>query len=188
MRSRVWSRSRIRAYREQRSGRRFLAVSGGDFTPTRIAAVTTMMLMPSPKRLMLGYLLGAYTTSITGGCVVFVLGGSRVRPAPPSTRSVRRRTSSSGCSRCRSRGCSAPVATSRFSSADGPKRVEAGRQAASKPTESVPLRMLGKGDPKVTFLVGALPRFPGASFLAAMNHIHKLGNRPVRARPYLRWP
>ena len=34
--------------------------------------------------------------------------------------------------------------------------------------------MLGKGDPKVTFLVGAVLSFPGASFLAAMDHIHKL--------------
>ena len=47
------------------------------FNPTLLAAVTIMMLMPNPKRLMLGYLLGAYTTSITCGCViVFVLGGS----------------------------------------------------------------------------------------------------------------
>ena len=47
------------------------------FNPTLLAAVTIMMLMPNPKRLMAGYLLGAYTTSITCGCViVFALGGS----------------------------------------------------------------------------------------------------------------
>ena len=47
------------------------------FNPTLLAAVTIMMLMPNPKRLMLGYVLGAYTTSITCGCViVFALGGS----------------------------------------------------------------------------------------------------------------
>jgi hypothetical protein len=47
------------------------------FNPTLLAAVTIMMLIPNPKRLMLGYLLGAYTTSITCGCViVFALGGS----------------------------------------------------------------------------------------------------------------
>ena len=44
----------------------------------------------------------------------------------------------------------------------------------AKRTESLPLRMLGKGDPKVTFLVGAVLSFPGASFLDAMDHIHKL--------------
>ena len=67
--------------------------------------------------------------------------------------------------------------TSRFRPADGPRRREANlaaKREAGKPTESLPLRMLGKGDPKVTFLVGAVLSFPGASFLAAMDHIHKL--------------
>src|SRR3954451_5140050 len=47
------------------------------FTPTLLAAVTVMMLLPNPRRLMLGYLLGAYTTSITCGLlIVFSLHGS----------------------------------------------------------------------------------------------------------------
>ena len=47
------------------------------FNPSLLAAVTVMLLMPNPKRLMLGYLLGAYTTSITLGLViVFTLHGS----------------------------------------------------------------------------------------------------------------
>jgi len=47
------------------------------FNPTLLAAVTVMMLLPSPKRLMAGYLLGAYTTNITLGLViVFALPGS----------------------------------------------------------------------------------------------------------------
>ncbi len=33
--------------------------------PTLVAATTVMLLLPSPKKLMLGYLLGAYMTSIT---------------------------------------------------------------------------------------------------------------------------
>src|SRR5215208_106265 len=46
-------------------------------TPALLAAVTVMMLLPNPKRLMLGYLLGAYLTSITAGLViVFSLHGS----------------------------------------------------------------------------------------------------------------
>ena len=47
------------------------------FNPTLLAAVTVMMLLPNTKRLMLGYLLGAYTTSITLGlAIVFSLNGS----------------------------------------------------------------------------------------------------------------
>ena len=38
--------------------------------PTLLAAVTLMLLLPNPKRLMLGYLLGAYTTSISLGLVI----------------------------------------------------------------------------------------------------------------------
>ena len=30
------------------------------FNPSLLAAVTVMLLLPNPKRLMLGYLLGAY--------------------------------------------------------------------------------------------------------------------------------
>jgi hypothetical protein len=48
------------------------------------------------------------------------------------------------------------------------------REEAGKPTESLPLRMLGKGDPKVTFVVGAVLSFPGVSYLDALDHMHKL--------------
>src|SRR5436305_3563754 len=38
--------------------------------PTLVAATTVMLLLPSSKKLMLGYLLGAYITSITLGLVI----------------------------------------------------------------------------------------------------------------------
>src|ERR1700761_4587876 len=45
--------------------------------PTLVAASTLMMLLPNPRRLMLGYLLGALMTSITLGLIiVFSLHGS----------------------------------------------------------------------------------------------------------------
>jgi len=45
--------------------------------PSLMAATTAMLLLPNPKSLMLGYLLGAYATSITVGLVlVFSLKGS----------------------------------------------------------------------------------------------------------------
>ena len=40
------------------------------FNPSLLAAVTVMLLLPDPKRLMAGYLLGAYVTSITLGLVI----------------------------------------------------------------------------------------------------------------------
>ena len=38
--------------------------------PTLVGATTVMLLLPSPTKLMLGYLLGAYLTSITLGLVI----------------------------------------------------------------------------------------------------------------------
>ena len=40
------------------------------FNPTLLTATTVMLLLPSPKRLLLGYLLGAYITSISLGLVI----------------------------------------------------------------------------------------------------------------------
>lgn len=40
------------------------------FNPTLMAATTLMLLLPHPKRLMLGYLLGALTISITLGVII----------------------------------------------------------------------------------------------------------------------
>ena len=48
------------------------------------------------------------------------------------------------------------------------------KQEAGKPTESLPLRMLGKGDPRVTFVVGAALSFPGVSYLDALHHMAEL--------------
>ena len=45
--------------------------------PTLLAAVTVMLLLPNPKKLMFGYLMGAYLTSITlGMLIVFSLSDS----------------------------------------------------------------------------------------------------------------
>src|ERR1700734_214083 len=47
--------------------------------PSLLAATTVMMLLPQRRRLMTGYLLGAYTTSLVAGLViVYSLHGSSV--------------------------------------------------------------------------------------------------------------
>lgn len=48
------------------------------------------------------------------------------------------------------------------------------RREAGEAIESLALRMLGKGEPKVTFVVGAVLSFPGVSFLAELHDIHKV--------------
>jgi hypothetical protein len=146
------------------------------FNPSLLAAVTVMLLLPNPKRLMIGYLLGAYTTSITLGLViVFTLQGS-------STESTSKHTISPLedivvgllavlIAFVLGTGRDAGFQARRSEKKDAKLKA---KQEAGKPTESLPLRLLGKGDPKVTFVVGAILSFPGVSFLTALDKIHHL--------------
>jgi hypothetical protein len=146
------------------------------FNPSLLAAVTVMLLLPNPKRLMLGYLLGAYTTSITLGLlIVFSLNGS-------STESTSKHTISPvedivvgviavAIAWVLRTGRDQPLKEHRRKKKDAKLKA---REEAGKPTESLPLRLLGKGDPRVTFVVGAVLSFPGVSYLDALDHIHKL--------------
>ena len=146
------------------------------FNPSLLAAVTVMLLLPNPKRLMFGYLLGAYTTSITLGLlIVFSLNGS-------STASTSKHTISPvedivvgllaiAIAWVLRTGRDQPLQARRRRKEDAKLKA---REEAGKPTESLPLRLLGKGDPRVTFVVGAVLSFPGVSYLDALDHIHKL--------------
>lgn len=153
----------------------FLLALVSMFNPSLLAAVTVMLLLPSPKRLMVGYLLGAYTTSITVGLlIVFTLHGS--------TESTSKHTISPledivvgllavAIAFVLRTGRDQPFQERRRAKKDAKLKA---REEAGKPTESLPLRMLGKGDPKITFVVGAVLSFPGVSYLDALDHIHKL--------------
>jgi hypothetical protein len=146
------------------------------FNPSLLAAVTVMLLLPSPKRLMAGYLLGAYMTSITLGLViVFTLDGS-------STESTSKRTISPvedivvgllvvAIAFVLATGRDQPLQERRRAKKDAKLKAKG---EAGKPTESLPLRMLGKGDPRITFVVGAVLSFPGVSYLTALDKIHHL--------------
>ena len=154
----------------------FLLALLAAFNPSLLGAVTVMLLLPSPRRLMAGYLLGAYLTSITAGLlIVFTLHGSgtestsrhKISPFEDIILGVIALLLAWVLRTGRDR----PFQERRRAKKDAKlkARVEAG-----KPTQSLPLRMLGKGDPKVTFLVGVVLSFPGVSYLAAMNRIHKM--------------
>lgn len=144
--------------------------------PTLLAATTVMMLLPNPRRLMAGYLLGAYTTSIISGIlIVYALNHSHVT-------STAKHTISPGediavgvlclvMAYVLRAGLDRPFQERRKAKKAAKTRT---RQEAGKPAESLPMRLLGRGDPRVTFVVGAILSFPGASFISAMNHIHKL--------------
>jgi hypothetical protein len=141
------------------------------FTPPLLAAVTIMMLLPNPRRLMLGYLLGAYTTSVTCGMlIVFSLHGSG------STSTAQ----TMGPWEDLALGALALlIAFVLGTGRDEPlqerrRHRKEEKEATGEAKESWPDRMLGRGSARVTFVVGALLTFPGVSYLAAMDRIAKL--------------
>src|SRR4051794_10279845 len=137
--------------------------------PTLLAATTVMLLLPNPKRLMLGYLIGAVAVSVTLGILIVLefkdsgLIGTAKHTLNPSADFV-------------VGGILLTVAfvvgTRRTAPLD---RRRADRRA--RRTESPPPRWqqaLAGGSPRVTVLVGAALTLPGASYLAALTSVIKL--------------
>jgi hypothetical protein len=142
------------------------------FTPTLLAAVTVMMLLPNPKKLMLGYLLGAYLTSITAGLlIVFSLHGSA---------SVSTAKHTLGPIEDIVVGLVALLVAYVLGGSRGARLEERRRRRKEKKEtvgeakESWPERMLGRGSARVTFAVGVVLTFPGVSYLTALDRMAKL--------------
>jgi hypothetical protein len=128
--------------------------------PTLLAAVTIMMLLPETKRLMFGYLLGSYLTSIAAGLlIVFELDGSGGIELAQSTLTPAEDLVF---------GVIAVIVGLVLRSDVGEERR---RKKQESEKESWPQRMLGRGSPKVAFAVGAVLSFPGASYLVALNRL-----------------
>jgi len=139
------------------------------FNPTLVAATTVMLLLPRPVRLMGGYLLGAYMTSITLGLViVFSLSNSNATNTTKKTLSPVADIALGAIALA----IAFALHTDRRSRV-GERRRE---RKAAKPDKGPPRwqRALGKGSPRITFVVGALLTLPGGSYLAGLDHIHKL--------------
>ena len=136
--------------------------------PTLLAATTIMMLLPNTRRLMLGYLLGAYTASITLGLLIAF--------ALHDTGSVESGQQTLAPGQDLVVGALFLIAAAAL--AGGPRR----RPKPVKEKQSWPERMLGRGSARVTFAVGLLLSFPGVSYLAALDRIAGLGEpAPVTA-------
>lgn len=137
--------------------------------PTLVAATTVMLLLDKPVRLLGGYLLGAYLTSITLGLViVFSLSNS-------SASNTTENTISPGVDIAIGAILLA-VAFVLHTGRQEPYMERRKARKAEKPDTGPPRwqRELSKGSPRVTFVVGALLTLPGASYLAGLDQIHKL--------------
>ena len=145
----------------------FLFALTAALNPTLLTATTVMLLLPSPKRLMLGYLAGAYTTGIlVGVAIVEWLNSS-------GAVSDTKHTVAPGIDLAL--GTIALIAAYVVWSGDLARRRERRKlERADKPKEPPRWqRALSGGSPRMTFLIGLLLSFPGASYLAALTEIHR---------------
>jgi hypothetical protein len=136
--------------------------------PTLLAATTVMLLLDHPKRLLIGYLLGALLTSMTLGLViVFTLDGSA---------STAQHTLSPVMDLVL--GALLLVLASVIRPGREPKQVgrladRRRRKEEAKDGKGQPLwqRKLSQGSARMTFVVGALLTLPGASYLIGLHKI-----------------
>ncbi len=136
--------------------------------PTLLAATTVMLLLDHPKRLLIGYLLGALMTSVTLGLiVVFTLDGSAG-------------TAQHTLSPAMDLALGGLLLLVAFLIRPGRQPKETGRLAErrhkkeeSKDDKGPPLwqRKLSQGTARTTFVVGALLTLPGASYLIGLHKI-----------------
>jgi Sap, sulfolipid-1-addressing protein len=135
--------------------------------PTLVAASTTMLLFPSAKRLMLGYLLGAYMTSITLGLLIVfwldaegpLFDSSQQTLSPALDLTL---------------GLLALIVAFVLHSGRHERLAQRRREKRAGKEDPRWLRELGKGDPKISFAVGAALTLPGASYLAALHQVDVL--------------
>jgi hypothetical protein len=131
------------------------------FNPTLLAATTLMLLLPSPKKLMLGYLLGAMLTSVTLGMViVFSLEDSGA--VDTAKRTVDPIVDLAV-------GALLLVVALVLRSGRGERKRP--KKEKGPPRWQ---RALSGGSAKVTFAVGVVLTLPGASYLAALTAVSKL--------------
>jgi hypothetical protein len=140
--------------------------------PTLLAATTVMLLLPRPRSLMLGYLLGAMMTSISVGLViVFSLEDSGAVEVAQNTLSPAADVALGAIFLIVARVLSAErdvilrERRERHKAAKGKAKGEKGPPRWQ--------RVLSRGTPRTTFAVGALLTLPGASYLVALTRLAK---------------
>lgn len=145
----------------------FLFALTAALNPTLLTATTVMLLLPNPKRLMLGYLAGAYTTGIIVGVAIVqwlhnsgVVSDTKHTAAPAIDIAL---------------GAIALIAAYVVWSGDLARRRERRKlERADKPKGPPKWQQaLSGGNPRVTFLIGLLLSFPGASYLAALTELDR---------------
>jgi hypothetical protein len=134
--------------------------------PTLLAVTTVILLLPNPKRLLIGYLLGALLTSITLGLViVFSLEDSSVVDTARNTLSPAADFALGGIALV----IAYVLATGRDERwSERRERRKAAKEPSGPPRWQ---RFLGRGSARDAFVVGALLTLPGGSYLVGLDHL-----------------
>ncbi len=156
-------------------GNIFLLALVSAANPTLLAAVTVMLFVPNPKRLLLGYLAGALLTSLTiGFVIVLVIHDSSATSTAKNALSpsldiafglilllVAYVLRGGHDQRLKERRRQRKLAKrDGGSGGEGPSQVET---------------LLGRGSVRVTFALGAVLSLPSVSYLAALHNLQELG-------------
>ncbi len=147
----------------------FLLAAWAAVNPTLLAATTLMLLLPSPKRLLFGYLLGAYMTSITLGLViVFSLEGTSTENTAKSALSPALDIVF-GLLLLAVAYVLGSIRGHRLS--EWRRERKEARQAGKEKKDPLQQRLLGRGSAKIAFVVGAALSLPSVSYLTALHRI-----------------
>ncbi len=149
-------------------GRVFVFALTAALNPTLLAAVTVMLSLEKPKRLLGGYLAGAAITSVTCGLLlVFAL--------PSSSTSSTAKHSVNPAINIALGVLLLVIVFVVGTDRDRRRRAWSERRRERAQDKPPPRwrRQLSKGSARDTFVVAALLSFPGASYIAAMDLLHK---------------
>lgn len=137
-----------------------------------LAAVTVMLFLPNPKRLLLGYLAGALLTSLTiGFLVVFVVDDASASTAENSVSPAI--DVALGLILLLVAYVLRGGHDQRLKERRRAKKGEA-EEEAEKSASKVE-QLLGRGSARVTFALGVVLTLPGVSYLAALRDLQELG-------------
>jgi Sap-like sulfolipid-1-addressing protein len=132
-----------------------------------LAAVTVMLFLPSPKRLLLGYLAGALLVSLTAGFViVFAVHQSSATNTAESTLSP-----------AMDIALGLIFLLVAWVLRGGHDQRLKRHHSSAEETEKEPSRVervLGRGSARVTFAVGVVLTLPGFAYLAALRDLDEL--------------
>ena len=148
-------------------GKVYLFALTAALNPSLLTATTVMLILPKPKRLLIGYWLGAMTTGLTLGIVIVnwlkhsgVISTSKHTVSPGIDIAL---------------GVLALIVAVVIGTGEWAKRQAKRRERHASRPKKVPKwqQSLSRGSARSAFVVGVLLSFPGASYLASLTEISK---------------